>query len=132
VNKVTRKVFLILLAVVLALSVGLVACDGAGEQQEEEEEEEHVGEQEEEEEEEEQVAYDLIIDSTAGGSVTAPGEGTFRYEDGTVVNLVAEAEQGYQFVGWSGDVGTIATIDNPVTSITVNGDYTVAAEFGPY
>ena len=33
----TRKVFLVLLALVLTLSVGLVACGGAGEQQEEEE-----------------------------------------------------------------------------------------------
>ena len=125
----TRKVFLVLLALVLALSVGSVACDGAGEQQEEEEEEHH-GEQEEEEEEEE-VAYDLTIDSTAGGSVTSPGEGTFRYEEGRVIDLVAEAEQGYQFVGWSGDVGTIADTDNAVTSITVNGDYAIVAQFGP-
>ena|GEM_PF-1841255 len=36
----TRKVLLILLALVLALSVGLVACGGAGEEEEEEEEEE--------------------------------------------------------------------------------------------
>ena len=126
----TRKVFLVLLALLLALSVGLVACGGAGEQQEEEEEEEgQHGEQEEEEEE--QQAYDLTIDSTAGGSVTSPGEGTFRYEEGRVVDLVAQAEQGYQFVGWSGDVGTIADTDNAVTSITVNGDYAIVAQFGP-
>jgi hypothetical protein len=40
---VTRKVFLVLLALVLTFSVGLVACGGVGQ----EEEEEHVGEQEE-------------------------------------------------------------------------------------
>jgi len=76
--------------------------------------------------------YTLTISSTEGGSVTAPGEGTFPYDEGTLVNLVAQAEQGYQFVGWSGDVGTIASIEDAVTSITVNDDYAIAAEFAPY
>jgi len=78
------------------------------------------------------IHYTLTISSTGGGSVTAPGEGTFPYDEGTVVNLVAQAEQGYQFVRWSGDVGAIAATDNAVTSITVNGDYTITAEFAPY
>ena len=33
--------------------------------------------------------YTLTITSTAGGTVTTPGVGTFTYEAGTVVNLVA-------------------------------------------
>jgi len=37
-EKVTRKVFLVLLALVIALSVGLVACGGTGQEEEEEEE----------------------------------------------------------------------------------------------
>jgi len=28
-------------------------------------------------------SYDLIIASTAGGSVTVPGQGTFTYDEGT-------------------------------------------------
>jgi uncharacterized repeat protein (TIGR02543 family) len=76
--------------------------------------------------------YTLIISSTEGGSVTGPGEGTFTYDEGTVVDLVAQAEQGYQFVSWSGEVGTIAATDNTVTSITVNGDYAITANFAPY
>lgn len=124
----TRKVSLVLLALVLTLSVGLVACGGTGEQQEEEEEEEYMGEQEEEEEEE-QVAYDLIIDSTAGGSVTAPGEGTFRYEEGTVVALDAEADEGYVFTEWTGDTGRVADVEIAETTITMNGDYVITASF---
>ena len=76
--------------------------------------------------------YDLIIASTAGGSVTTPGEGTFTYDEGTVVNLMAGAEEGYQFVNWSGDVGTIAAVNNATTTITMSGNYSITANFTPY
>jgi hypothetical protein len=73
--------------------------------------------------------FDLTISSTAGGAVTAPGEGTFTYDEGTGVNLVAQAEEGYRFVNWTGDVGAIADVDAASTSITMNGDYSVTADF---
>jgi len=75
------------------------------------------------------VQYNLTISSTEGGAVTTPGEGTFIYDEGEVVELVAEAEEGYHFVKWTGDVGTIADVDDATTSITVNNDYSIAAEF---
>jgi hypothetical protein len=73
--------------------------------------------------------FDLTISSTAGGTVTAPGEGTFTYDQGTGVNLVAEAEEGYRFVNWTGDVDAIAHVDAATTTITINGDYSVTANF---
>ena len=73
--------------------------------------------------------YDLTITSTAGGEVTIPGEGTFAYEEGTVVNLTAEAEEGYQFVNWTGDVGTIANVNDATSIINMNGDYSITASF---
>jgi hypothetical protein len=73
--------------------------------------------------------FDLTISSTAGGMVTAPGEGTFTYDQGTGVNLVAEAEEGYRFVNWTGDVGTIAYANDATTTITMNGDYSITANF---
>ena len=73
--------------------------------------------------------YDLTISSTEGGSVTTPGEGTFTYAEGTVVNLVAEAEGGYHFVNWIGDVGTIANVNNATTTITMDDNYTITANF---
>jgi hypothetical protein len=76
------------------------------------------------------VQYDLTISSTAGGSVTTPGEGTFPYAAGTVVDLVAEAEEGYGFVNWTGDVGTIANVCAASTNITMNGKYSITANFG--
>ncbi|MBE0431387.1 MAG: S8 family serine peptidase [Dehalococcoidia bacterium] len=75
------------------------------------------------------VYYDLTISSSAGGSVTTPGEGTFTYEEGTVVDLVATAGSGYQFAGWTGDTGTIADVNAASTTITMNGDYTITANF---
>ena len=73
--------------------------------------------------------YDLTVSSTAGGLVTVPGEGTFAYDEGTVVSLVAEAEEGYRFVSWTGDVDTIADIEAASTTITMQGDYSVMANF---
>jgi uncharacterized repeat protein (TIGR02543 family) len=75
------------------------------------------------------AVYDLTISSTTTGSVTTPGEGTFTYYQGTVVELVAEAEEGYRFVNWTGDVDTIANINAASTTITMNGDYSIAANF---
>jgi hypothetical protein len=71
----------------------------------------------------------LTASSTAGGSVTTPGEGTFSYDEGTMVELVAEAEEGYRFVNWTGDVDTIANVDVAATTITMDGDYSIVANF---
>jgi len=73
--------------------------------------------------------YDLTIVSTAGGSVTTPGEDTFTYDEGTVVNLVAQAEDGYHFVNWTGNVDTIADVEEASTTITMQGDYSITANF---
>jgi hypothetical protein len=81
--------------------------------------------------------YSLTISSTTEGwllcgNVTTPGEGTFIYSSGTVVNLVAQAEEGCQLVGWTGDVGTIADVNAATTTITMSGDYSIRANFRPY
>jgi len=75
--------------------------------------------------------YNLTISSSAGGSVTTPGEGTFTYDEGAVVNLVAEAEEGYYFVKWTGDVGTMSDTNTVETTITMNGHYSITANFVP-
>jgi hypothetical protein len=71
----------------------------------------------------------LAITSTAGGSVTTPGEGTFTYDPGTVVSLNATPDAGYHFVNWAGDVGTIANVNAAATTITMNGNYSITANF---
>jgi hypothetical protein len=71
----------------------------------------------------------LIASSSAGGSVTIPGEGMFLYQEGTVVNLVATADTGYRFVSWTGDVGTIANVNLPLSTIKMDGNYVIRANF---
>ena len=74
--------------------------------------------------------YDLTIDSTGGGNVTTPGEGLFPdYDAGTVVDLVATPDAGYQFVNWTGDVSTIANANAATTNITMSGNYSITANF---
>jgi uncharacterized repeat protein (TIGR02543 family) len=73
--------------------------------------------------------FELATSSTAGGSVAAPGEGTFTYDPGSVIGLTAMPDSGYHFVNWTGDVGTIANVNSATTTITVNGNYSVRANF---
>jgi polyhydroxybutyrate depolymerase len=73
--------------------------------------------------------YHLTVSSTTGGSVDKPGHGTFAYYEGAVVDLVAVAEEGYQFVSWTGDVDTIANVNTASTNITMSGNYSITANF---
>jgi hypothetical protein len=73
--------------------------------------------------------YSLTVSSSEGGQVTRPGQGSFVYDAGAVVSLVAQPEQGYRFAGWSGDVATVANVDAAATTITVQGSYTIRASF---
>lgn len=93
----------ILLAMV-ALIAGMMGCDDEG-------------------------PYDLTVSSTEGGSVTTPGEETFTYNKTTVVNLVAEPDHGYQFIKWTGDVGTIKDVNAASTNITMSATHKITAIF---
>ncbi len=75
------------------------------------------------------VEYELTIESTEGGEVVEPGEGTFEYEEDETVGLEAVAEDGYQFVEWTGDVETIDDTEEAETTIVMEDDYTITAEF---
>ena len=71
----------------------------------------------------------LTISSTRGGSVTIPDEGRFIYDAGTVVDIVAEADEYYEFDKWTGDVTTIGNVTAPSTNITMDGNYKITANF---
>jgi len=75
------------------------------------------------------VRYSLAILSTPGGSVAAPGKGTYIYDEGTVVNLVVTPARWYKFAKWSGDVDTIANVNATSTNITMSGNYYICANF---
>jgi hypothetical protein len=100
--------------VMVALVAGMVGCDGG---------------------------WDLRFSGTTGGTVTATRNGEeplitqrrtetmFGILAGTVVNLTATPDDGYRFVEWQGDVGTIANVKAANTTITMNSDYTITAWF---
>ena len=73
--------------------------------------------------------FSLNIASTAGGTVTTPGEGLFSYDAGTVVDLVALPDPGYRFANWAGSVDTIANVNAATTTITMNNTYYIIARF---
>jgi hypothetical protein len=75
------------------------------------------------------IHYILTISSTAGGNVTTPGEGIFLYGNSTAVVLVAQPDEGYQFVNWTGDVDTIGNANATATSIIMEDDYDITANF---
>jgi hypothetical protein len=95
-------------AIVLTLSVGIIGCgyEALPEGQ-----------------------YTLAISSSRCGYVNSPGEGTFVYDKGTVVALVANPVGNSPFVEWTGDVSTIADVQDATTSITMNDDYAITATF---
>jgi PKD repeat protein len=68
--------------------------------------------------------YSLTVNTVGQGSVTLNPPGGV-YDDGTVVTLTANADSGWQFSSWSGDL-TGST--NPDT-ITMNANKTVTATF---
>jgi alpha-tubulin suppressor-like RCC1 family protein len=73
--------------------------------------------------------FDLTVSSTSGGSVTIPGEATFTYDEGMLVDLEATPDADYQFVNWTGDVGAIVSINASTTTITMHGNYSITAKF---
>ena len=75
------------------------------------------------------VQYDLSISSTEGGSVTGPGVGNFAYGEGTVVDLLATPDAGHRFVEWTGSVSTIDDVYAAGTTITMQHDYSITANF---
>lgn len=75
------------------------------------------------------VQHDLTISVTEGGEVVTPGQGTFTYNEGTAVTLMVFPHTGYHFVNWTGDVDTIADVNVASTSITMNSNYEITANF---
>ncbi|MFW6038131.1 MAG: InlB B-repeat-containing protein, partial [Candidatus Saliniplasma sp.] len=71
----------------------------------------------------------LTTASTEGGSVTTPGEGTYDHYQYNDVNIEATPDANYNFVEWTGDNGTIADTKTSSTTITMEGDYSITANF---
>ena len=71
----------------------------------------------------------LTITSDANGSVNTPGIGTFTYNCGQNVSIIATANSCYAFANWTGDTGNITNVNAASTTITMNGNYSIQANF---
>ena len=79
----------------------------------------------------------LTIGSTAGGTVSAPGVGAFKYSQGSIVDVSATPQASYNFVSWTGSAVTAGKVANAFsadTTVVVDDDYTLQATFtvAPY
>ena len=74
--------------------------------------------------------YALVVISSTGGSVTEPGQGVFFYHAGTVVDLIAEPDEGWEFKSWTGIVADRACPTTTITITTVKLEV-VTAHFVP-
>jgi len=70
--------------------------------------------------------FTLVVVSSAGGVVIAPGQGVFIYPAGTVVKLVAVPDPECEFDRWTGN---ITDPNLPVTTIYVEQYEVVSANF---
>ncbi len=78
------------------------------------------------------LMWTLTVTTSADGMVTTPGIGDFNYTDGNVAALIASANANYHFVNWTGSAvtaGKVADPNSPATTVTMNGNYTVQANF---
>ena len=75
--------------------------------------------------------YSVTIHYTEGGWAWAPSGPTSNLDYGEVVWIEAGAYICYEFVNWSGDVGTIADVESSRTTITMHDSYVITANFVP-
>lgn len=71
----------------------------------------------------------LTVSDPEGGEVVKPGSGMFTYDSGDKVRLEANAERGFEFVNWTGDVGTVIGVNAARTDIIMEGNYSIVANF---
>ncbi len=83
-------------------------------------------------------SYDILPSSTGpthqltmavgtGSGSTDPSVGGHTYAEGTVVSITATPAAGYVFSDWTG--GSVADPDDPTTTVTMDADKTVTANF---
>ncbi|MBM3132090.1 MAG: hypothetical protein FJZ95_03530 [Chloroflexi bacterium] len=78
------------------------------------------------------VTYTLIIEVTGEG-LTEPEPGPHAYAAGTVVTINATPDDGWEFANWTGDSAedqaAIADGDSAATTVTMNGNHIITANF---
>ena len=72
-----------------------------------------------------QVECELIIAVASGDGTTDPAPGSYYYDVGTVVDLEAIADSGWEFDRWGGDISATSA----TTTVTMSSDKSVSAYF---
>ena len=72
-----------------------------------------------------QVMHTLTMQVSSSGSTT-PEAGTHSYSEGTVVNITAAPDSGWQFDSWTGDVANPTLV---TTTVVMGSDKIVTANF---
>jgi uncharacterized delta-60 repeat protein len=73
------------------------------------------------------IQYSLTINSGEGGT-TQPSQGSYDYDCGTLVEITATSDSGYEFTDWSGNVPSGYENYNPLI-FTMNSDRSITANF---
>jgi hypothetical protein len=75
------------------------------------------------------VTYYTLSLAVYGSGSTSPSVGQHTYTAGTVVSITATPASGYRFVIWTGSTGTVANVVATTTTVTLNADYSMTANF---
>jgi len=70
----------------------------------------------------------MDVDDSSHGT-TDPAVGDHPYLEGTVVTITAHAASGWQFDSWTGDVDTVDDVTAASTTVQMDGDYYITANF---
>jgi len=69
------------------------------------------------------------VDTTVGNGATIPAVGVHVYSEGRVVTITATPASGWRFDSWTGDLGAVADPVADSTTITMDADYAISANF---
>lgn len=69
--------------------------------------------------------YTLTINTSGNGSTTGAG----THDEGSGPTITATPQAGWEFTDWTGDVGTVDDVNAASTTITMNDNYTITANF---
>ncbi len=73
------------------------------------------------------IQYTLTLNSGEGGT-TQPSQGSYDYDCGTLVEITATPDSGYEFSDWSGNVPSGYENNNPLI-FTIDSDKSITANF---
>jgi len=69
---------------------------------------------------------DVSVSPPGAGSVSPSGG---EHESGAQITLTASPASDYVFASWTGDVDAVADVFAATTTVTMNGDYSIMANF---